>query len=127
MDHTTAGNRWETYAFTYDNEAPRAVPCYRHLHAEVVRRVRFPSAQPLVVADLGAGGGRLLETLLTRYPRARAVWVDSSTVMRVIAGRRLARFNGRVVWREGAMERVDWEKEAPEGYDAVVSSVAMHH
>lgn len=119
--------RWETYALTYDTEAPRGVPCYRHLHAEILRRLPFPKNAPVTVVDLGSGGGRLLESVLTRFPNARAVWVDPSPVMRVIAGRRLARFNGRVHYVEGAMERCAWENALPAGCDAVVSAIAIHH
>lgn len=118
--------RWETYAFTYDSDAPKAVACYRHLHAEIVRHLKFPAGQPVRVVDLGAGGGRLLESILKRTPAARGVWVDSSPVMRVVAGRRLARFNGRVTWLEAPMESAAWDG-AEGAYDAVVSSISIHH
>ncbi|HOM83899.1 MAG TPA: methyltransferase domain-containing protein [Armatimonadota bacterium] len=126
MSDITA-RRWETFALFYDTEAPRAVPCYRHLHAEIVRRVGAACQDPFRVADLGAGGGRLLAAILKQYPAAQAVWVDSSPVMRVVAGRRLARFNGRVTWVEAAMEATAWETAVPDGYNAVVSSIALHH
>ena len=77
------------------------------------------------MVDLG-GGGRLLERILVRFPNASAVWVDSSPVMRVVAGRRLARFSRRVTYVEGDMEG-GWQRAVPDGCDAVVSSIAIHH
>lgn len=122
-----AAKRWETYALTYDTDAPRGVPCYRHLHAEIIRRLRFQTGAPITVVDLGAGGGRVLEGILKRYPEARGVWVDSSPVMRSVAGRRLIRYGKRTTYVEAPMEATTWEGAVPDGCDAVVSSIALHH
>ena len=122
-----AARRWASHAFTYDTEAPRGVPCYRHLHAQVVRHLPFAPDTPIRVVDLGAGGGRLLDGILKRYPAARAMWVDSSPVMRRVAARRLLRHNGRVAYVEAAMEGSAWENALENGCDAVVSSIAIHH
>ncbi len=127
MSTVVSEKRWQSHALTYDTDAPKGVPCYRHLHAEIVRRVRLPSERPTTVVDLGAGGGRLLEAILSRFSHSRAIWVDSSQVMRAMAGRRLARFNGRVTYVEAAMEGSAWEGAVPEGCDAVVSASAIHH
>lgn len=121
------GKRWETHASTYDVDAPKAVACYRHLHAEILRHLSFPTEAPIRVMDLGAGGGRLLSEVLKRFPNSQAVWVDSSPVMRVVAGRRLARYNGRVTWLEASFDSSAWESVLEGGADAIVSSIAMHH
>ena len=75
------------------------------------------------VLDLGTGDGRLLALLQSNRPRMRAVGLDFSDVMLGAARERFAG-DGRVELLEHDMS----EPLPPCGrFDAVVSSMAIHH
>jgi SAM-dependent methyltransferase len=80
-------------------------------------------AQPAQVLDLGTGGGRLLELVLTARPDARAVGLDFSPTMLDVAR---AQFAGR-----DAVEILEHDLEQPlpalGSFDLVISSFAIHH
>jgi tRNA (cmo5U34)-methyltransferase len=75
------------------------------------------------VLDLGTGDGRLLELVLTAHPAAEAVAVDFNSEM---LRRARDRFDGRAV----AVFEHDLDDALlglGAGFDAVVSSFAIHH
>lgn len=76
-----------------------------------------------VVLDAGCGSGRVTEALLDRLPQGRVVAVDASAPMLAEAGRRLARFGGRV-----EMVVADLAQPLPIAgrLDAVVSTATFH-
>ena len=95
------------------------MPCYRHLHAEIVRRVGAACQDPFRVADLGAGG-----TPAGGDPQA----VSRGTVSGWTLARD-ARGSGspacplqwaRVTWARAAMEATAGKPPLPDGYNAVV-------
>src|SRR5919199_6628471 len=57
------------------------------------------------VVDLGSGQGTYLERFLDAFPAAEGTWVDGNEAMRELAEERLARFNGRVRYVLGDVER----------------------
>lgn len=78
------------------------------------------------ILELCCGEGLLAEKILAIYPGWRLTALDGSEEMLKRAGKRLARFAGRA--RTGAFNLAadDWRQTA-EGYDGVVSSLAIHH
>jgi tRNA (cmo5U34)-methyltransferase len=107
-------------AASYDAPRRRLVPSYELLYgsaAEVVRRSCGPSPR---VLDLGAGTGLLAAHVRDAVPDSVLHLVDGSAHM--LAGAR-ARFGDSVT-----TEVVDLAGELPAGsWDAVVSSLAIHH
>ncbi len=93
---------------------------YDEMLADLVSRVRVgPGAR---ILDLGCGSGVLAELVLERFPGSHATLLDLSSNMIEASRRRLARFDGRTTFVVGRFE------EAPGGpYDAVVSTLALHH
>lgn len=73
------------------------------------------------VLDLGAGTGLELFALFRRFPEARVVAVDVSDLM--LEKLRTRPFAHLVECRQGDF----FEVELGEGYDAVISSSALHH
>jgi tRNA (cmo5U34)-methyltransferase len=75
------------------------------------------------ILDLGTGDGRLLALLLARRPEARAVGLDFSELMLAMAA---TRFDG-----VNRVELVEHNLISPlpalGGFDAVVSSMVIHH
>jgi tRNA (cmo5U34)-methyltransferase len=75
------------------------------------------------ILDLGTGDGRLLALLLARRPEARGVGLDFSELMLAMAGER---FDG-----VDRVELVEHNLISPlpalGGFDAVVSSMVIHH
>jgi tRNA (cmo5U34)-methyltransferase len=80
-------------------------------------------ALPGRVLDLGCGDGRLTALLLDAYPASTAICVDLSPVMLDAARRRFAG-DERVTFVE---HRLDDPLPVDPPFDAIVSSLAIHH
>jgi tRNA (cmo5U34)-methyltransferase len=78
------------------------------------------------VLELCCGEGLLAETLLERFPALHLRGLDGSDGMLEHARQRLARFGDRFESGSFDLAAIDWRSGVP-GYDAVVSSLAIHH
>lgn len=98
------------------DEVPRRAEGERVLLDEIPRAARR-------VLDLGTGDGRLLALLLADRPQTRGVGLDFSELMLEAAGRRFA--------GDERVELVEHDLVDPlpdlGRFDAVVSSMAIHH
>jgi SAM-dependent methyltransferase len=81
----------------------------------------------LRVLDLGAGDGKVAETILDRYPHGEAVLVDFSDPMIEKGIQQLSRFDGRFGYVRWDMNGGDWPDVLRGPYDVVASSAAIHH
>ena len=76
--------------------------------------------------DLGSGDGAMTQLMRSLAPGANAVLVDFSEPMLANAGRRLGDGGWQAVRAD--LSRPGWQEELPSrGFDAVVSSFAIHH
>jgi SAM-dependent methyltransferase len=82
---------------------------------------------PLRVLDLGAGDGKVAETILDAYPHSRAVLVDFSQPMMEKGRLQLSRFDGRFSYVHWDMNHGDWPEDLAGLFDMVASSAAIHH
>lgn len=91
------------------------------------RLLPFADDAAFRILDLGAGYGAVTAALLDRYASAEAVLLDVSEAMIDEGTRRLAPFAGRYryVLDDFAAGRLPGALQGP--YDAVVSSLAIHH
>ena len=87
----------------------------------------FTPTAPIRILELGAGHGVLTRLLLDRFARAQVIALDLSPVMVSEGQRRLSDAGDRVRFIEWDLERPGWPEQAPGPFDAVVSSLAVHH
>lgn len=110
----------------YDKMAPYLVPGYDFLQDTVYGIINFESNKAFTFVDLGAGSGIQIEKILTRFPRAKAVYIDSSAPFMEIAKKRLAHFSSRVRYINKSIE-ADWHMEIDEKPELILSMSAIHH
>jgi tRNA (cmo5U34)-methyltransferase len=122
-----APGRFEAIEQTFQAEATewnelarRYQTRYDEMLADLAGRIRPPVGAQIL--DLGCGSGILAELLLDRFPGVSVTLLDFSSNMLEVAERRLRRFPGRASFFCRTFE------EMPPGpYDAVVSTLALHH
>jgi trans-aconitate methyltransferase len=119
-------HRFFTMAEAYDRMCQHLVPGYDFLQDEVLRIVAADEKHDMTVVDLGAGSGIFLERVLSRWPDARACWVDYSEDFLSVAQQRLSRFNGRVRYVQTSFEDA-WESQVEGQADLILSMSAIHH
>lgn len=93
----------------------------------MARLVRAPLDAPLRFLDIGAGYGACVSALLDRFPNASAVLLDVSEEMIRVGRERMAPFTGRYEYVVGDFADGLLPASAGDGYDAAVSSLAIHH
>jgi len=105
----------------YDSERRILIPCYDDFYSIGIEWLEFKDSAPKIL-DLGAGTGIFSQFLLQKYPQAEMTLLDFSEDMLSIARER---FEG--------MENVSFQVadmttfEPRQKYDAVISSLAIHH
>lgn len=111
---------FQAEAVEWNQLARRYQTRYDEMLADLAGRIR-PSAGDRVL-DLGSGSGILAEMLLDRFPGVSVTLLDFSSNMLEVAERRLRRFPGRA-----SFSCTTFEEMPPGPYDAVVSTLALHH
>jgi tRNA (cmo5U34)-methyltransferase len=113
---------FDAHAGQYDDAARRRlVPPFDAFYDAAVAALGLSSHEPRRVLDLGAGTGLLSGFVHAAYPRAELVLLDGAARMLEQARTRLGEEN--VAYVVG-----DMAEALPAGpFDAVVSSLAIHH
>jgi len=110
---------FSAHAADYDAERRRIIPCFDAFYGTAVDLLALRGGEVRRVLDLGAGTGLLSEAVARRHPRAELVALDGSQEMLERAAERLP-YASRIVR--------DLREPLPDGpFDAVVSSLAIHH
>lgn len=111
-------------AATYDQARRRLVPCFDAFYgsaAELAGWLARSLGRPLRVLDLGAGTGLLSEQVAAKVPVAELTLLDRDASMLDRARARHARLRARIVVGELTSALPG------EGYDVVMSALAIHH
>jgi tRNA (cmo5U34)-methyltransferase len=117
---TDAISAFAARATHYDAERRQMVPCFEQLYGTAVRLLTLREGPVERVLDLGAGTGLMSEAVLARHPDVELVLLDGSAEMLERARERLPESATMVVG--------DLRGPLPNGpFDAVVSSLAIHH
>ena len=102
-------------------------PERQRLFAKLRAMIPKAPSQEFRYANLGAGAGELDEMILDRFPKARAVLVDSSAPMLAQARKHLGAFGGRVEYVQADLSSPEWTARAGGPFDVVLATRAVHH
>lgn len=107
---------------SYESDIVRIVPNYLYMLEIAVGSIPFDDDATINIVDLGTGTGSLAVRVRNRFPSGRMLCVDMTEEMLRMAKER---FEGD----EGVefLKKDFYHLELPEGQDAVVSSLALHH
>jgi tRNA (cmo5U34)-methyltransferase len=109
-------------ASEFDRIIVTLIPEYSQMLEALVSAVPFETNASVSVIDLGCGTGTIAKHLLERFPNARVTCLDLAENMIKMAQAKLADRAG-VRYLVGDFSAID----SGESYDAVVSSLALHH
>lgn len=116
-------DHFEAEAFEYDSLIDRLIPQYSEQHEIMLAMIPFDEATELTALDLGCGTGVLSHMVLRSFPKARVTAVDLSDNMLEACRDKLSKYSDRLVTRLGNFA----EDSVGEGYDIVISGLAIHH
>jgi tRNA (cmo5U34)-methyltransferase len=122
MDMDTIKDHFENEAREFERIILTLIPHYATMVRALVEAIPFERSMPLRVIDLGCGTGTISEQLLELFPHAQVTCLDFAENMIAVARAKLARFphvNCLVA------DFRSFDLSAP--YDAVISSLALHH
>jgi len=115
--------QFEQRAFDYDGLIPRLIPRYHEQHDLILQLIPFETNANIKVLDLGAGTGILSALILPAFPQAKVLAFDMAENMLKICQTNLSAFQERLTLQQGNFAEDDFGN----GYDLVVSSLAIHH
>jgi tRNA (cmo5U34)-methyltransferase len=119
----TVEGAFDRAAGHYDDWVRTAIPSYDQLFGKAVELLPFAADAELEVLDLGAGTGLFAAHVARSHPRAAFVLCDLAAEMLELARQRFEALPNRAELRESDLREID----AHERYDAVISSLAIHH
>ncbi|MCK9160322.1 MAG: methyltransferase domain-containing protein [Bacteroidaceae bacterium] len=105
----------------YDNERRILIPCYDDFYNIGVEWLQLKTPIPKIL-DLGAGTGLFSQFVLNKYPQAEFTLLDFSEQM-LEGARKRFKENKNISFQIGDMTTF----EPRQKYDAVISSLAIHH
>jgi tRNA (cmo5U34)-methyltransferase len=111
---------FEEEAQDFDRIILQLIPGYARMVEALVAALPFESAAPIHIIDLGCGTGTVAKAVLEAFPNAHVTCLDLAENMIAMARAKLARFPN-VSYVVGDFASFDG------AYDAVVSSLALHH
>jgi tRNA (cmo5U34)-methyltransferase len=111
---------FEEEAKEYDTIIEKLIPNYKMMVNALVSIMPFDNRHAFEMIDLGCGTGTVSKTVKELYPAVKVTCVDIAANMLDIAGQKVG---------EGTkLIQADFNQfEFPQKYDAVVSSLALHH
>lgn len=116
MDHQSTWNPQ-----TYDEPRRRLVPDFDAFYGTAATLVEMTIPEGARILDLGCGTGILSEFILSRSPSAAMTLLDQSAEMLDVAQARLQKYSITAV--QGS-----FDEALPAGpFDAIISSLAIHH
>ena len=114
--------QFDAVANDYDKQRKSLIPCFDDFYGIAIENLVLKNEEP-VLMDIGAGTGLFSAMVLQKYPLAHIELIDISNEMLQMAKQRL-----------GAYPNVKTNKInindihlANKQYDAVISSLAIHH
>jgi tRNA (cmo5U34)-methyltransferase len=119
---TKVKDHFEKEAPEFDSIILKLIPYYPAMIRALVDAMPFEKCAALRVIDLGCGTGTVSAQILEAFPKAQITCLDLSENMIAMARVKLARYP-LVNYSVADFESYDFSGK----YDAVVSSLALHH
>jgi tRNA (cmo5U34)-methyltransferase len=120
MDNNRVKNHFEEEAKQYDEIIRTLIPNYELMVEVLVSILPFDKQQAFSMIDLGCGTGTVSKTVKDSFPNVQITCVDIAKNMLDIARQK--------VGADTKLIQADFNTfEFSEKYDAVVSSLALHH
>jgi tRNA (cmo5U34)-methyltransferase len=113
---------FEEEAREFDRIIVSLIPEYARMVETLVSALPFDQSSPIRMIDLGCGTGTVAASVLTAFPKAQITCLDLAENMLEMARTKLA---GHAQVRYVLGDFATFHFDAP--YDAVVSSLALHH
>ena len=123
MNLDAVREQFEQRAFDYDGLIPRLIPRYHEQHDLILQLIPFETNANIKVLDLGTGTGILSALILQAFPQAKVLAFDIAENMLKICQTNLSAFQERLTLQQGNFAEDDFGN----GYDLVVSGLAIHH
>ncbi|MDU1905736.1 MAG: methyltransferase domain-containing protein [Dysgonomonas sp.] len=114
-------SQFNSIAQSYDRQRPVFIPCFYDFYGVAIENLELDNQYPHIL-DLGAGTGLFSDFVIQKYPCVNITLVDISEKMLKIAEQRfLNNKNIEMVCHDIStfMSQIQ--------YDAVISSLAIHH
>ncbi|OCT14461.1 methyltransferase [Paenibacillus pectinilyticus] len=114
--------KFDEIAQKYDSQRRKLIPCFDDFYNTAAALVQLDTEAPRIL-DLGAGTGLFSSYVLQSYPQAQLTLIDLSTGMLDIAKERFAHSEAKITYVADDYSSFD----APEPFDAIISSLSIHH
>ncbi len=115
-------NHFEEEAAQYDGIIKNLIPYYDKMVEALVNTLPFGNSKQIEVVDLGCGTGTISRAVRDAYPKAKLTCVDISEKMLKVAAGKLGDVADAIFINKNFYD-FSFDKK----YDAVVSSLALHH
>jgi tRNA (cmo5U34)-methyltransferase len=114
--------KFDEIAQKYDSQRKKLIPCFDDFYNTAASLVQLEQDAPRIL-DLGAGTGLFSSYMARTYPQAKLTLIDLSPGMLDIAKERFEGSTAELTYLTGDYSAF----EDAERYDAVISSLSIHH
>lgn len=115
-------DHFNTEAEAWDQRVLERVPYYKEMLNTLVSLLPFKSTQNFSVLDLGTGTGTIAYLIKKNFPAAKITCLDIAPQMLQMAQKKLAQFTD-IKYEQDDLVKYQFKQK----YDAVVTSLALHH
>ena len=115
-----------TMARSYDKMCQLLVPGYDFMHCNLIDILKFEKLEKIILLDLGAGSGILIEKVLKEFPDSTCYYLDYSDEFTSLAKIKLKEYKNRVTYIKSDFCG-DWESKIKEKPNVITSMSAIHH
>lgn len=116
----------KSMASAYDEMCQLLVPGYDLMQDTLTDFLKFENMEDLILLDLGAGSGILIEKILKEFPESTCYYLDFSDDFMSVAKENLQKYEDRVTYIKADFCS-SWELEITAKPNLITSTSAIHH